>query len=425
MKNKFIAAKAAKTRFYYGWIITAITFICLFFTGPGQTYFISTFIDSYIFEFGWSRSTVSSLYSIATLISGILLFIIGRLTDKHGQKKMLLIVAFLLGASCIWNSLISNLFMLFIGFFTARMMGQGSLSLIPSTIIPHWFVHKRALAFSIMSAGVVVSSAVFPPVNTMLIKWLGWNYTWRVWACMLWLLFIPIVYYFLFNRPQDIGLEPYTDKRNSREANQAQKKLEEEASWTVKEAMSTKTFWFMLICQINLPMLNTGIVFHFMSIMGEKGFTAETSSYVLSIIAIVGFPSTFFAGYILDRIPMKYGAQCVCLFLLIGLIVLFNSSSIYTAVAFAVIQGIAMGFNQVFSGVLWPNYYGTKHLGSIRGAVMTACVIGAAIGPLPFGLSFDVFGRYNEAFIFMMLFPVTGLIAAFISREPVKMTKDA
>lgn len=409
-----------KPYFYYGWVITAITSLSVFFSGPGQTYFISAFIDLYIKEFGWSRATVSSMYSASTLVSGLLLFIIGRFTDRYGQKKMMIIVAALLGASCIWNSFISGLWMLFLGFFTGRIMGQGSMTLIPSTIIPHWFISKRAFAFSLMSVGSVAGSSIIPPLNTVLIDKFGWNNTWRLWAMLLWFFFIPIVYFFLFNKPKDLGLQPDNNAQGTSDDNQTQRDNTSKSSWTLKEAMRTKTFWFMLLCQINLPMIHTGIVFHFMSIMGAKGFSASTSSFILSLLAIVSFPSTFLAGYVLDRLKAKYAAGFICFLLLAGSVVLMNTASIFSAVIFAIIQGIAMGFNSVFSGLVWPTYFGVKHLGSIRGAAMTATVIGSALGPLPFGIAYDILGRYNEAFILIMLFPASGIIAALLSRTPVK-----
>ncbi|WP_208108989.1 MULTISPECIES: hypothetical protein [Halanaerobium] len=60
-----------KTEFYYGWVVLVMAALAYFFSGPGQTYSISIFIDHYIENFGWSRSLVSTLYSAGTLVSGL------------------------------------------------------------------------------------------------------------------------------------------------------------------------------------------------------------------------------------------------------------------------------------------------------------------------------------------------------------------
>ena len=57
------------TPFYYGWVIVILAGLSHFFSGPGQTYSNAIFIDYYIEEFGWSRSTVSGIYSSATLLA--------------------------------------------------------------------------------------------------------------------------------------------------------------------------------------------------------------------------------------------------------------------------------------------------------------------------------------------------------------------
>ena len=420
MAPKSIVMNIVKNnKFYYGWIVTAIASLGVFFSGPGQTYFVSIFIDSYISDFGWNRGIVSSLYSAATLLSGLSLFIVGRFIDRYGQRRMTLVVAALLGFACLWNSFISSLWMLFLGFFLGRVMGQGSMTLIPSTIVPQWFIRRRAFALSLMSVGGVVGSASIPPFNAFLINTIGWHHTWRFWALILWFFFIPVVYFFQYNKPEDIGLLPDNEKV---EENKPLSIRKESTSWTLKEAFHERVFWFMLFCQQIVPMISTGVIFHFVSVLATKGLDSGTSSYVLSIIALANFPTTLLSGFILDKIKIHFAVVVTCLLQLTGLIILLLSSSIIGAMVFAAFQGMALGLNTVCNGVVWPNYFGIKHLGNIRGVAMTAMVIGTSFGPLPLGILYDLFGRYNEAIIFMMLFPFMGAIMALMSPKPIKRT---
>ena len=82
-----------QSSFFYGWIIVAVSATTLFFSGPGQTYSVSSFIDSYISEFGWSRAVVSSMYSVGTLIAGLLMGFMGSFFDKRGHRFMTTIIA--------------------------------------------------------------------------------------------------------------------------------------------------------------------------------------------------------------------------------------------------------------------------------------------------------------------------------------------
>jgi MFS family permease len=413
--------KLYKLPFYYGWVIILIAAITYFFSGPGQTYSISIFIEHYINDFGWSRSMVSSLYSFATLAAGFTVSLVGRLIDIHGHRKMGIVIAAILGIACTWSSFVVNPIMLFIGFFLLRLFGQGSMTLSASTIVPQWFVKKRGFALSLMALGGVAGSAAFPPLNAYLDQVWGWQMTWRLWAMLLWLVYIPIAFIFIRNKPEDIGLLPDNRKYEKEvESNKVIKNNVEE-SWTLREAMGTKAFWLLMFCQAIPSMVDTGIVFHFVSITAENGLSSTEAALILSVMAMVSFPVTFLAGYILDRVKAHYVVALVFVFELIGLILLYNSQIPYLAVGYGVIIGIAKGFNGVCNNVVWANYYGREYLGSIKGFSMTTLVVGSAFGPLPFGIAYDVFGGYRQILFIMMVFPVLAIFAALASPKPRKL----
>ena len=79
-----------------------------------------------------------------------------------------------------------------------------------------------------------------------------------------------------------------------------------------------------------------------------------------------------------------------------------------------------MAFQIIVSGVIWPDYYGRNNLGSIRGVTMMAGVIGSALGPLPYGYAYDIFGGYTEVLTVSIIFPILGIIAAFLAKPPRK-----
>lgn len=82
---------------------------------------------SYMAQFHMDRTTVSSIYSLATMIAGILLFGVGKLTDRYGHRVMMTWTAVLLGLACLWNSFAAGTVTLFIGFLMIRLFGQGSM----------------------------------------------------------------------------------------------------------------------------------------------------------------------------------------------------------------------------------------------------------------------------------------------------------
>jgi sugar phosphate permease len=410
---------ARSDRFYYGWIILALSSLSYFFSAPGQTYFTSTFIDTYIQEFGWTRSTISTTYSLATMTSGLLLFWVGRQIDRFGQKTVTLVVAALLALTCIWLSLVNGLPMLFFGFLASRYLGQGSMTLLPATLLPNWFAHRRPLAFSLMSVGGVVGSTFLPPLNRYLIDTIGWRTVWRIWAIAFAAIFIPLVAIFMQNHPRDVGLTTAGEQRQKPNAGAVPARFQDVPSWTLKEAIRTRAYWGMLYSQLLLPLIVTGLTFHFISIMKIRSISPDQAAYLISLLAVVSFPTTLFAGWILSKVKIHHTAMAISLFMGAALTILLLTKGLPGAIVLTILLGSAMGLQTVWGGLVWPNYFGTRYLGSIRSLAMSATVLGSAFGPIPLGFAFDLTGSYHIALVGMIGLAALGILAAALSPRPI------
>ena len=63
---------------FYGWIIMWVSTLGMIMSSPGQTYVVSIFIEDFITDLGISRSLVSTLYTIGTLVGSFALPLVGR-----------------------------------------------------------------------------------------------------------------------------------------------------------------------------------------------------------------------------------------------------------------------------------------------------------------------------------------------------------
>lgn len=413
-------AKKINNNVYYGWVIIILSALSLFFASPGQTYSISAFINSYITEFGYSRTLISSIYSTATVISGFLIVFMGRAVDKHGQRNMFVVAGFMLGVACLFNSFIVNIPMIFVGFFMLRYFGQGSLSLIPGSLVPQWFEKKRALAISLYALGNMFANMFVPAANVWFINRFGWQLAWRGWSALLILLFVPLMWLLVVNRPENIGLLP--DNQEVKHEDDLNKELEKmtKESWTLKEAMKTKEFWFIGIISMIIPMVSTGLMFHFFSIMQLQGVHETAASFVIGLVALPGFIMPLVASLIIDKARSKYVIIATLSVMALDLLFMLKVSTSFTAAAFMLIYGLAISIQGVTLGVIWVRYFGRLYLGSIRGASTVFMVVGSALGPIPFGLSYDMTGSYKAVFILMAIISMCGIILALSIKKPKK-----
>ena len=413
---------------YYGWIIVFIAGLGVFFSGPGQTYSNSAFIDQYIDYFGWSRSEVSGLYSAATLVAGMIMVFVGRFIDRFGQRAMMVIVGTLFALACFFNSTVSSMWMLAVGFFLIRLLGQGSMSLIPNTLVAQWFVKKRGRAFSFMTLGSFASAMLFPIMNTWLIQTWDWQFAWRFWGVALLVIFVPIAFFFVRNKPEDMGLEPDGDTASKQE--QVKPMLTTEIAdvsedWTLAEAAKTRAFWAILIC-VGIPaMVNTGITFHMVSIFNANGLSMELAATILGMMAFVGIPMSFVSGFITEKVKTNYLLAIVFIIQFIYLLLLIVTKNVFLAILFGLIWGISGGLERIALNIIWPNYFGRAHIGSISGVGTTIAVLGSSFGPLPFGIGFDLFNSYTQVLLFSLIFPVIGVICALLAKKPEKTREQS
>lgn len=415
--NNLTEKPPIKTSFFYGWVIVLIAGLTVYFSGPGQTYNVSVYIDSYISEFGWSRTTVSGMYSMGTFTAGMFMGVVGKLFDKYGHRKMTVAIALGFGAALFFMSTVNSVMMLLIGFFLIRLLGQGSMGLIGGTLVPQWFIRRRGRAMSIVSVFGSLSLATFPAMNIWLIQRMGWQNGWRVWTIVLWLVAAPIFYYFIRTRPEDIGLYPDNEKKP--EQYQEVKTVEEE-SFTLGEALRTRSFWLVNYITVIPSAIITGCIFHQISILGQSGLTPEAAALISSVTSLVNLPIVLLAGGLADRYPMKYLMAITqgLLFAMVG--ALYIADSMTLVLVYGVIMGVQTGIQAIVRGVVWPDYFGRKNLSTIRGVNMMAGVIGSALGPLPFGYAFDLFGGYSEVLLASMIFPLAGIFFGLLAEKPVK-----
>lgn len=402
--------------FFYGWIIVTVSALAMFFSGPGQTFAVSIFIDPIIADFGWSRSLVSSLYALGTLLAGLTMTFVGRLVDRKGYRSTLVAVAFFLACACLLMSVVQSPAMILLGFVGLRIFGQGSMTLIPYSLVPQWFVSKRGRALSFVALGIMVSSAVLPYINLQVIDAVGWRNAWRLWAVLLVVIMVPVAYFFVRNRPEDVGLHP--DNEVPETTPDRPSDLDDTTSFSLQRAMRTPAFWLILLAGSVPSLVSTGITFHHMSILVSSGVAETSATGVFTVAALVAFPCTLIAGVICDRLPIRFVFSLALVVHTAVLLFYLATTSAATAIALGVLRGVDQGFLTIIGGTIWPQYFGRRHLASIRGVVAAAMVLGSALGPPIFGIAYDMFNGYSEVVYATALLPLSASIAVLFIKQP-------
>ncbi len=406
---------------YYGWVIMAAGTLGMIMTSPGQTYTESIFIDHLINDLAISRTLISSLYAFGTLVGGFSLPFWGKMTDRHGTRKMVTIISILFGLACIYMGFVQNAIMIGLGFTLVRMLGQGSLGLVSQTAINLWWSRKRGMIMGI--SGILMAllgMGGFPILVHWLISSFDWRAAYMLLGAGILVIMVPIGLIFFRNRPEDYQLLPDGIQRGIPDdgTNPSPVEVNAEENWTLKEAIHTPVFWIVSLGLSLFTLLVTGLTFHLVSIFASQGLDPAMAAAVFLPIAITTAGANFLSGYLSDHIPLHYLLAAGLFFQAITLVVLPGIFNTFTVILIGIILGIASGVLRALSTVVWPAFYGRQHLGSIYGFTSAMMIIGAALGPLPFGFVYDRFGSYHPVlWTFAVISIVFGLVGFFV-RKP-------
>jgi len=418
--EEILPLQTTQPSFFYGWLVLLIAAFGMFASAPGQSFSVATFKEPMRESLGVSDTWFSAAYLVATLVSGACLPFVGRMTDRFGARMLLPIIAAGLGGACIWMSSVQGLIGLFIGFCLIRPLGQGSLTLVSTWLAGHWFDKRRGLAMGLLGLGGTLSVMIVPQINHYMTTHYGWRIGWVCLAVIVWAILILPAILFVRNQPEEIGLLPdgrrEEDEPQTADPTTIQPPLPQQTNFTVVEACRDVTFWKLLAPVCTGALVGTGLVFHQVSIMGERNISPGAAITILSIQAAMASVGAIFFGYLSDRLPERR----LMAMLFIGGAQLLQTS--LSSVGLAVVYGMMIGTHgailRTAGTAVWVNYYGRLHQGEIRGIVLKFQIVASALGPLPFALSKDFLGSYLVGNLALLVLPIGSAIAVWTARAP-------
>ena len=407
--------------FFYGWVILAVASLAMFVSGPGQTYTLSIFVDPISEDLRLSRTLISSLYSSATLVGAVGMVLIGWLIDRYGARVVLTTVSIAFGIAVGSIRFVDNPLQLFLGLLALRFLGQGALTLIPTTLVALWFTRLRARAMIIPVVGSGISQGVFPPLAHLLITRLDWRRTWTVLGLVVWGLLVLPAFFLVRRSPESVGTVP--DGKVQSSASQQGSPTSSAANsstldWSLKQVLRLRSFWLLLFVASATSLVQTGLVFHQVSLLGERGIDSGVAAVALGMMAPAVLAGAVSTGFLADALPNRFIMIGTNGLVAVALASYLTLSSDWQAIANGLVLGLAGGSHMTVSSVIWANYYGKSHLGSIRGVAFLSSVGASAFSPLPLGILHDLTDNYTLPLRLMLAVSLTAAFAAIFAKPP-------
>lgn len=424
------SASPKRPAFFYGWVMVAVGFINLG-IAFGVWYSFSVFILAIIKEFGWSRASASSIFSIFIFSQALMNLLAGHLQDRFGPRVVIPLGALLLSFSLV---LTSQSRMLWHFFLTYGVLAGAGVSLLGfashAAFIPKWFERKRGLAVGIAMAGIGFGMLLLIPLVEQFISKFGWRSTYLFLAALALFLVGPLNLIFARRSPEAIGLMPDGDEKDG----SLQKKQSmvvkvvnsvwAQESWTLNKAVRTGRFWFLAIAFYFLAFSYQGTLLHSVSAMVDFGLKRESAAFFFGILGIMGSVGKILLGYLSDIYGRERINTIGAALAVMGILSLINviHAPEMLPLFFAIFFGLGYGAAAPLLPSVCADIFQGRSFGLIFAMIAIGGGAGGATGSFMAGLLRDISGSYITPFmVFIGTLSTSCLLIWFASPRKVRM----
>ncbi|MEL7097429.1 MAG: MFS transporter [Pseudomonadota bacterium] len=358
------------------WLVAGglLTFLSSF----GQTFFISIFAAQIQDAFTLSHGAWGGIYTLGTAASAAVMVWAGGLTDRFRVRQLGAVVLLLLAGACLFMAVNPFAALLPLVIFALRLTGQGMTSHIAIVAMARWFDANRGKALSVATLGFAVGEAVLPLGFVALMSVMDWRILW-VFAAVIALAGIPVLIRLLGKErtPQAIAEEINSPGMAG-------------LHWTRAQTLRHPLFWFMVPALLGPSAFNTAFFFQQVHFAGVKGISHLSLVALFPVYTALGVGWMVLSGWALDR----FGTARLLPYYQLPMVVAFLLFSYGYSVPVLLIGlfflAMTTGGNATLPNAFWAEFYGTRHLGSIKAMAAAVMVLGSAIGPGITGVAIDM-----------------------------------
>jgi MFS family permease len=360
----------------------------MFGRGLGDTY--AVFLLPLERELGWTRSELTSVYSIYLLVNGCTAPLVGLVFDRLGPRWVYGAGMTSLGAAFFLASGLASLwqFYLFIGVLVG--IGVSMNGMVPaSALLGRWYRERLSSAIGIAYSAFGLGAVLFVPLVQYLVGEFGWRASYRIMGSVL-LALAPLVV---------IGL-PWGRFAAGHPASRPQAKGKDGEGWTLAAALRTPVFWGLVQVFACTAAAMFSIVVQLVAFLVDAGFTPITAATAFGVVGLLSAASVTGSGFASDRfgyrqtVSVSFAGTAAGMLTLLAITAFPSTALLFVFVA---VFGLCMGVRGPIVSSVSARYFAGPRVATIYGLIYASNAVGAALGSFAGGLLHDLTGGYRAA----------------------------
>jgi MFS family permease len=400
---------------FRGWYVVAACFLCMVISGGIAWFTFPVFVVPLQEEFGWTATQLGIAIALWAAVGGAFAPILGRLLDRFGARRIMLIGVFLGGLLPFGLAEMQSLRHLYPLLILSALCTSASTYLPVASVISKWFVKKSGMAMGIAMMGMGVGGTIAPIITNYLIQTTSWRWTYRVFGLSLWIFLIPVVALWIHGSPSDLGLKPDGIDSDEADAETSPNASDEDSAdgFTAPQAFRLRSFWGLGLADAvtAIPIVAIGVFMVKFSV--EAGIDADVATFALGSVSAVGILGSVVAGAMADKVNRKIVLSINYAFPAIAVLFLFGLKSAGPLFFFAILSGLTVGFRST----LWPlvvgDCFGSRAYATVMGFLIIFYQAGTIIGPPLAGYIRDTTESFHGVFVLSVAaYAVSGIFVA-------------
>lgn len=384
----------------YAWIRLGVALLLSTLGGVGM-WSVVVALPSMQAEFGVARGDASLPYTLTMIGFGVGSILLGRLADRFSIIAPVVIgtLALALGyagaatAASLWQYTLAH-----------GLIGIGSAATF-APLLAHmslWFARRRGAAVGIFASGNYLAGTVWPPIVQHFIAVDGWRDTHLGIAIFVVATMLPLALLLRRPPPLEAVALPGAVARQSH------------ALGFSPSTLQTLLVIAAVSCCVAMSMPQV----HLVAYCGDLGYGAARGAQMLSLMLGCGVVSRLTFGFICDRIGGLRTLLLGSTLQVLSLLLFLPFDGLVSLYVIAALFGLFQGGIIPSYAIIVREYFPESEAGVRVGIVITASLLGMALGGWISGAIFDLTGSYKAAFVNGILWNLVNVsIAAWLLRR--------